>query len=188
MKQKFLIILLIIGITAFASAQRFEWNRGGLPAGEEVTLTGTLVITHGAPAIKSGDVTYIIPGINRFSSLVDGIKEGAQVTIEGMSINHPTDNSLKFVRASKLTYNGKSYDLSPPESARAFWGDPLPPRSSMRDNSMRHQRQYAPRGYPPHGCPQHGYAPHGRNAPNNRHLPPGRHAPPRRYPPGPHRR
>ena len=90
-------------------------NRQGRPAPEAVTVSGTLIVANGFPALKSGDVTYLIGGVNRLSGFIDGFKEGAQVTFEGSAITSPRDSNLKFLRPSKLTMNGKDYDLSRPQ-------------------------------------------------------------------------
>ena len=116
LKKKILLILLVFGLTAAAFAQGRD--RGGnhprLPAAEPVSLTGTLVVSRGMPALQSDDVTYLLGGINRLVGFVDGLKEGAQITIEGNAMTSPRDDKLKIVRPSKMTLNGKSYDLALP--------------------------------------------------------------------------
>ena len=97
-----------------------------------------MIVAYGFPAVKSGDITYLISGINRLVGFVEGLKEGAQVTIEGMAISVQRDGNLKFLRPSKLTLGDKSYDLSlpgrgmlnfNPGPAAPGWGAPVPPRN-----------------------------------------------------------
>ncbi|MDR0497826.1 MAG: hypothetical protein LBH42_09445 [Treponema sp.] len=144
MKQKLLFFVLIIGIAAIASAQVRDRNQHR-PAVETVTVTGNLIVAHGMPAIKSGDVTYIVSGINRLVGFIDGLKEGAQVSIEGIALANPRNETLKFLRLSKLTIGGKTYDLAPPEgfSMGGWW---MNPRDSMRYPAPRAlpQRPYMP--------------------------------------------
>ena len=153
MKRKVLFVLLAFGLVVMASAQ--GWGRQGrtpgknspnLPAAETVTVSGSLIVANGSPALKSGDVTYIVGGINRLAGFVDGLKEGAQVTIEGRAFTSPRDNTLKFLRPVKLTLNGKDYDMTPL----------LPPAAALR--------QFAPRGMNRPQAP----APRQFNRPNDR--------------------
>ena len=107
------------------------WGRGqmsprspsvprGVPEAEAVTVSGSLVVAHGLPALKSGDVTYLLGGISRLVGFIDGLKEGAQVAVEGLALASPKDTTLKFLRASRLTLDNKTYDLALPKEAFGF--------------------------------------------------------------------
>ena len=109
-----------------------RFKDGRFPAAETVTISGSLVVAHGRPAVKSGDTTYFVRGINRLAGFVDGLKEGAQVTIEGLSVTSPRDNSLKFLRPVKLTLNGKTYDMAPLASPNGFDKQSGPPQMDRR--------------------------------------------------------
>ena len=126
MKRNVLFILLVFGLVGMAWAQGWPRMRPDpapksdgskphreLPAAETVTVSGGLIVAYGSPAVKSGDVTYLVKGINRLVGFVDGLKEGAQVTVEGPAITSPRDSKLKVLRPAKLTLNGKTYDLAP---------------------------------------------------------------------------
>jgi len=89
------------------------WNWRNTPASETVAASGTMVVAQGRPALKSGDIIYYVSGISQLIGFIDGFKEGAQVTIEGTALTSPNDKNMKFLRASKLTINGKDYDLAP---------------------------------------------------------------------------
>ena len=116
MKRKILFAMMILGLAAMVQAQ--VWgpgrNQRNLPAAETVTVSGTMVVAQGMPALKSGDVTYFVSGISQLIGFIDGLKEGAQVTIEGVATTSPNDKNIKFLRPSKLIINGKVYDLSSP--------------------------------------------------------------------------
>ena len=130
LKRSVLFILLAFGLAAIVLAQgtnNNSQNPRNRPAPETVTVSGSLVVARGFPALKSGDVTYFVGGLNRLTGFIDGLKEGAQVTIEGQSFTNPRDNTVKFLRPTKMTLNGKSYDMAAP----------LPPAGS---------KQHAPRG------------------------------------------
>jgi len=147
LKRTALLILLVFGLVAMASAQ--GWGRGQmsprLPVADAVTVSGNLIVAHGLPALKSGDVTYIVGGISRLNGFVDGLKEGAQVTIEGKAITSPRDANLKFLRPTNLTLSGKTYDMTsllPPGSFR----HPGYSQGMGRQNRQPQQRPYAPQG------------------------------------------
>jgi len=108
--------MLVLGLAAMVQAQvgGSGWNRRNAPAPETVTVSGTMVVARGMPALKSGDVTYFVSGISQLIGFIDGFKEGAQVTFEGVVTTSPNDQNIKFLRASKLTINGKVYELSSP--------------------------------------------------------------------------
>ena len=120
MKRKIILVLLFVGLAAMVSAQDgsrrerapTERSTSRSSARETVTISGTMVVANGMPALKSGDDTYLIGGISSLIGFVDGLKEGAQVTVEGSVVTFPGRNTLKYLRGSKLTLNGKSYDLS----------------------------------------------------------------------------
>ena len=107
------------------------------PAVETVTVTGSLTVAHGTQALKSGDITYIITGINRLVGFIDDLKEGAQVRIEGSAITSPRDSNLKLVRPSQMTLNGRTYDLSSalPSRPNRYNAPQVPPGKQRRQHS-----------------------------------------------------
>jgi len=125
LKRKILFAIMILGFAVMIQAQVWGpgWNRRNMPVSETVTVSGTMVVAHRMPALKSGDVTYYVSGISQLIGFIDGLKEGAQVTFEGVATTSPSDNNIKFLRPSKLTINGKIYELSSP----ALPSSPQPP-------------------------------------------------------------
>ena len=120
MKQKIFLILMAIGLTTLGWTQQGQRHPNNpRPQGEPrfeteaLSITGRLIVANGFPAIKNGDITYIVKGINRLTGFVDGLKEGAQVTIEGSSIKTKRDDNISVIIPSKLTLNGKEYDMAP---------------------------------------------------------------------------
>jgi len=90
-------------------------NPGPRAEVKPVTVSGDIIIVRGSPAVKSGDVTYLLNRNFSLFGLVDGLKEGAKVTIEGKSMGGQRDSNVMFLIPSKLTFNGKTYeDLEPP--------------------------------------------------------------------------
>jgi len=142
---------MTFGLAAMISAQGWGGNRmpPRLPAAESVTVSGGLVVAHGLPALKSGDDIYILGGVNRLIGFIDGFKEGSQVTVEGSAFTNPKDKTMKFLRASKLTVNSKTYDLTPlkrmqgmePRLRPPAAPKDLPRRPDPRGNNS-HDRQH----------------------------------------------
>jgi hypothetical protein len=76
------------------------------------TINGTLGLNSGAIVLKSGNMTYYPRGLGRYVGFIDGLKDGAQVTVEGYvsapSLEGQTERLLFPV---KLTVNGKVYEV-----------------------------------------------------------------------------
>ena len=159
MKTKILFVLLAVALVATISAQpqpqapgqeRGERQpRANRPAAETVTVTGSMVVARGMPALKSGEVTYFVSGISRLIGFVDGLREGAQVTVEGRSMANPRDETVKFLRVSKLTIGGRSYEITTPEfnfgGMMSWWGSRMP---QMPQRMQMPQRQMPQRQTP----------------------------------------
>jgi hypothetical protein len=89
---------------------------------EKTTVSGTLGIRQGRIALESGDTFYYVAGINHFIGFIDGLKEGASVSVEGYVFRAP-GNGDQVIRASALTIGGKSYSLIPDAAdGRPEWG------------------------------------------------------------------
>jgi len=122
------LFTVMLAVTVFAhgdkhSGQHRPENRSfpAIPAAKPVTVSGNLIIANGSPAIKSEDTTYIIGRSFRLFGMIDGLKEGALVTIEGRAMGTPRDSKLMVLLPSKLTINGKTYDnLEPAGFPRNF--------------------------------------------------------------------
>ena len=126
MKRTILFLTAALCITALCSAQQGYNRRGsgggqhhqgrqsqGAPANaEKVTVSGNLTIANGMIALKSGDITYLTRGLGRYVGFIDGIKDGAAVSVEGLSFSPPDKSDVKFLRIEKLTIGGKDYDLA----------------------------------------------------------------------------
>lgn len=127
MKQKTAVFVLVLGVSAlFPAAARDRRDMAGpyppftqAAQGAVETVTGVLTIAQGRIALQANGVTYYAGGLNRYVGFIDGLKEGARVTLEGPAAVNPQDEKSKFLRVSKLTINGKTFDLVPPAAANA---------------------------------------------------------------------
>jgi hypothetical protein len=100
-----------------------SWNRGQqqrqFTPPESTSVSGNLTLLQGMIAVKSNDTTYLVRGINRYIGFIDGLKEGAAVTLEGFARPNPQDNKVKIMSVQKLTLNGKDYDIARPRGNAA---------------------------------------------------------------------
>ena len=79
---------------------------------EKITLEGTLELVNSQVAIKKDNKTYYVMIPNRLYGFVDGLKEGANVKIDGYSHEIPGVKDSFAVRVDALTLNGKTIDLT----------------------------------------------------------------------------
>jgi len=163
LKRSVVLILLAFGLAAMVWAQGPAGSAGPKRAegpapgsagarnpqreAKPVTVSGDIVIVRGSPAVKSGDVTYILNRNFSLFGLVDGLKEGAKVTIEGRAMGTPRDDKVMFLVPSKLTFNGKTYEnLEPPlirmGQGRDFQNRASPGRDSPGRGGPRQQGHF----------------------------------------------
>lgn len=123
MKKILLLALTALAVSAAAFARDYgprgqdRWPcrtlvRHSNSAGEELTLDGKLEWVNGRIAIKTEDKTYFVSGVQRLFGFVDGLKEGAQLTLTGRSYSVSYIPEYGFFRAEKVSFNGKDYTLN----------------------------------------------------------------------------
>jgi hypothetical protein len=138
---------------------REEPQAAAREAWETLILTGNLELIDGNIALRKDAVTYYIIGLNRLIGFIDGLTEGAAVTLEGAARPLPRDRyrtvaedeERRIFLASKLEISGKTYDnLTPaltnrPQSELRPCSDYPPPR---RDQHHRYDdRRYSERRF-----------------------------------------
>jgi hypothetical protein len=132
MKRRIIFVSLAFIMAVFSYAgDRRDWRnfppphterhrgwdrRNSLPpprSAETVTVTGALGIARGLIALTDKDITYYAPSLHRYAGFIDGLKEGAEVTLAGRTIPADIqDEASKILIVTKLTINGKDYDLN----------------------------------------------------------------------------
>jgi hypothetical protein len=123
MKRILLFGLAAIAVSVVAFAQdygprgqngppRQNFVREAGSAGEELTLNGELGWVNGRIAIKTEDKTYFVSGLQRLFGFVDGLKEGAQLTLTGRAYGVSYIPEYGFFRTEKVSFNGKNYELN----------------------------------------------------------------------------
>ena len=78
------------------------------PAPVEQTLQGTLSLKDGMLALKADTTTYYLPGLQRLVGFIDGLKDGAKVTVKGYV--NSTDHG-DIVHPYELDLGGKTYEV-----------------------------------------------------------------------------
>jgi len=97
-----------------------DWDRGGPPPPPEppapaaaVTVSGELTWVDGRIAVVAGQKTYYPAGIQSLIGFVEGLKEGAVVTLEGNAqAASGRDADVYRLWVTKLTFKGKEYLLN----------------------------------------------------------------------------
>jgi Ni/Co efflux regulator RcnB len=113
------------------SRQRGEGRDGRFSRNaQDTAVSGNLAIVRGMIAVKKDDVTYFAGGLDRFVGFIDGLKEGAAVTLEGKAASFPKNENAKFLMVQKMTLNGKEYDLARPRQN-------VEPKQQSRENNCR---------------------------------------------------
>ena len=174
MKRTILFVMMVSCIIALLSAQGYSEgtqpsqeeparvlqrrdnnNRPSRQQAESASVSGNLTIERGMIAVNSGDTTYIALGLQRFVGFIDGLKEGAAVTLEGNAYNNPRNDSTKILMVQKMTISGKEYDITHPVTdfmnQRQFQQTPrqVMPRQAPRQMTPRQMMpRQAPRQMP----------------------------------------
>jgi hypothetical protein len=103
------------------------------------TVNGILGLNGGRIVLRSGDTTYYTRALERFVGFIDGLKDGAQVTIEGyVSSPSPEGVTERLLFPVKLTLNGKVYEVGPTMDEGGFGRkNPMAPGRMGRGASRR---------------------------------------------------
>ncbi|MDR0487640.1 MAG: hypothetical protein LBG91_05275 [Treponema sp.] len=100
--KRFGFLLLVALLTAGAISAQNRGNPWGVS--QSVTANGTLQLQNGLIVVADGTTVYFVPVLERYIGFIDGLKEGARVSVEGYL-------SGNYIQPSKVTINGKSYDF-----------------------------------------------------------------------------
>jgi len=130
----FLFISALFAGTVFAQSRENRTDRNDRKSDvTKVTIEGVLKLEKGIVSVASGDSTYYVPMLTRYIGFIDGLKEGAQVSVEGSQIKD-------IIRPLKVTIGGKSYDF--PEYGKRD----IDNRFSQRPEDFRQPRNLSGRG------------------------------------------
>ncbi|MDR1318878.1 MAG: hypothetical protein LBJ90_04565 [Treponema sp.] len=82
---------------------------------EKIALSGSLGLSLGRIVLENGGNTYYVAGIDRLIGFIEGLKEGAAVSLEGWAFPLRRSETEWIFRAAKLSINGKDYELGSEE-------------------------------------------------------------------------
>ena len=106
------LVTVIIGGSIFAQSNT-----------PTTTIRGTLGLTNGRISVVSGNITYYVSGLSRFVGFIDGLKEGAQVSLDGYATAPAIEGQRDRVfYAVSLTLNGKNYQVGDPSAVNLALG------------------------------------------------------------------
>jgi hypothetical protein len=162
------ILMMFTFLALCSSSLIFAQGLDDRQAPEQVAkkVTGAMTISNGIAAIKSDGITYLFPGLLRYAGFIEGLKEGAAVTVEGIArVNHRDAKSM-IILTNKLTIGSKEYDLGMSNNAARIMQNRERPISPMPMPKI----QGHPRGQAQNSCSEcdnckrnPGHRPHGRS-------------------------
>jgi hypothetical protein len=126
-------LVLIIALLAIDTASA-QLDRA---APQTVTISGTLQLQNGQIVVASGSNTYFVPSLIRYVGFIEGLKEGAQISVEGYAWGN-------YLHPAKVIISGKTYDFTVN----------VPESMPFRGQGMRHHnygRNHWGGGRGPHG-------------------------------------
>jgi len=83
------------------------------------TIRGTLGLSNGRISVVDGNITYYVRGLGRFVGFIDGLKEGAQVSLNGYASTPAIEGQKdRLFYPVKLTLNGKNYEVGSPDAGK----------------------------------------------------------------------
>jgi hypothetical protein len=144
--KRLLIGTLLVAACGLLFAQ--EGNRRSQKAEpEKVTVSGKLSIARGMIALESGNSVYYVPELLRFAGFIDGLKEGASVTLEGyeVPVRFTEEDAGKGFRVTKMTLNGKEYDVGFQGTRNRDSRQPVSPSGFGRMRNFRFDQGPDPR-------------------------------------------
>ena len=107
MKKVLCVLALAVLVIGAVSAQ--GW---GAPA-ESVRVEGTLQLRNGQIALVAGNAVYFVPVLARYIGFIDGLREGAQVTVEGFVFNN-------ILQPATLSIGGREFDFTAQAQGGAY--------------------------------------------------------------------
>ena len=103
MKKLGILIIIACLVAGMAFAQNWGNRRG--TTSQTITVTGTLQLQNGVIAVVNGNTAYYVPTLTQYIGFIEGLREGAQVSIEGYV-------SGNYVQPTRVTISGRSYDFA----------------------------------------------------------------------------
>ncbi len=111
------VFAIAVAVTAVSAQGWTPGPRGAFPGApaaqaETVKIEGKLTLVNARPAVVVKDKTYYVGIPSRLFGFVEGLKEGAQVKLEGYEYPLPYADDVVMFHVVKLTVGGREIDLS----------------------------------------------------------------------------
>jgi hypothetical protein len=137
-KKLFIFLFIAVLFAGTVSAQsRTDRGRNSVL----VTVEGILKLQRGFIAVESGEASYLVPELTRYIGFIEGLKEGAKVSVEGYAFGNT-------IHPAKVTIAGKSYDF-----AAGLRNDfPALERNNFGHYPLIPERSWPNRGFGGSGC------------------------------------
>ena len=104
--MKKLVFLTVIAILAVGTVTAQGWGWAPPPAPTQtVRVEGTLQLQSGHIILSTGTDIYYVPGLMHYVGFIDGLREGARISVEGFA-------SGNLLQLTKLTVGGREYDFA----------------------------------------------------------------------------
>jgi hypothetical protein len=102
-----LIAFVCVGAVSAKNHKDDRWRVA--PVGTAVTVTGTLQLINGEIAVVQSGNTYYANRLHRFIGFIDGLKEGATVTLKGTAYQIPLATGFYKLAITEMTISGRTY-------------------------------------------------------------------------------
>jgi hypothetical protein len=112
MKRIALCVMILLAGAGIAVAQTAGTKAIAAQTQTIVKIEGKLALINGSIGIQVKEKTYYLAMPQYLFGFIDGLKEGAQVRLEGYEFSNARTPEYVQFRVTKLSFNGKDYDLS----------------------------------------------------------------------------
>ena len=96
---------MVIACLAVSAASAQGWGGGWGAPSQTISVSGTLQLQNGVIAVTSGNNAYYVPALTRYIGFIEGLREGAQISMEGYA-------SGNYIQPTRVTISGKTYDFT----------------------------------------------------------------------------
>jgi hypothetical protein len=112
MKRITLCVMVLLAVAGIAAAQTAGTKAAATQTQTIVKIEGKLALINGAIGVQVKEKSYYLAMPQYLFGFIDGLKEGAQVKLEGYEYSNARTPEYVQFRVTKLSFNGKDYDLT----------------------------------------------------------------------------
>ena len=105
MKKLMFVLIIVVLAAGTVSAQSWCWCNRCIFSGvvsQSISVSGTLQLQNGSIAVASGSNVYLVPVLTQYIGFIDGLREGAQVSMNGFA-------SGNIISPTEVTISGRTY-------------------------------------------------------------------------------